>query len=123
MLTNENLLDEALNKLPSFNSKYHELIAKDEIDNNSGNHIVFNYAFVPLLEEYITNKNIEGMNLFLGFLEEMASSDDYEVNEVCDYSILEQLHDDIPDIKLFPLLGEKSKQGFLAIRQYTEATN
>lgn len=118
MLTFNNLVQKALLKLPAFKIKYGEMIKKDVLDVDSGMHIVFEYAFTPIMKEAIINCDKKTTRDFFSFLEQMASSDDNLFVEVCDQSVLEELNDDFDGEDLYKYMGPKTKIGFEAIKQY-----
>ena len=118
MLEYGTLLDEALNKLPDFKKEYNKLISEDEIDKESGNHIVFGYAFVPVIVKAIKEENTITRDAMFGFLEQMASSDDIKVVEVCDQSVLEALYGEFDEKTILPYMGKKTKEGFMAVKEY-----
>lgn len=114
------ILQEAYKELPEF-QKRAELFRKNgEIDEDTGVHIVFEYAFTPLLKEELRNGSLLSKRM-LAFLEKMASSKDRLVQEVCDQSVLEPLADEFEDDAIYPLLHTKTKEGYGAVRQYIGA--
>lgn len=118
MLTYDSVTTKALQELPEFADKYNQLVSEGWLDSDDGVHIVFGMAFVPVLVEAIKTGETNVSERMLKFLEKMAMSDDHLVQEVCDFTVLEQLHDEVKDTVLYPLLGEKTKEGFLAISKY-----
>ena len=118
MITYQNLLDKAKSKLPEFASEYDRLINKDSIDLESGNHIVFSYAFTPVLINAIKRNDNDVIKRMFDFIEEMSASEDVNVIEVCDQSILEELNDEIDDRILFRYMGVKTKEGFDIVKTY-----
>lgn len=118
MLTYENLVFSANERIPEVKEYYDALVKKDVIDSKSGNHIVFGYVYVPVLTDAIKSDKTELVKNMFSFLEEMASSDDGHIVEVCDQSVLEALNDEFDDKLLFPLMGENTKVGFAALKSY-----
>lgn len=118
MLTYDNLIQEAQNNLPMFKTKYNQLVEDDVIDTESGKHIVFGYAFTPVLSEAIAKDDEETAKKMFLFLEQMASSEDNLVVEVCDQSVLEVLNDQFDDKVLKRYMGTNTRDGFKAIKQY-----
>ena len=118
MLKYDTLVSEALKAIPEFKAEYDKLISADIIDAESGNHIVFGFTFVPVLLSAIQDGNESLRDSMLAIVEQMASSEDRLVVEVCDYSILEALNDHVEDSVLMPLLGEQTRIGFDAIKRY-----
>lgn len=118
MLTYDNLIQEAQNDLPMFKAKYDQLIEDDVIDIKSGVHIVFGYVFTPILIQAIKNDDKELARIMFSFLEQMASSKDNLVVEVCDQSVLEALNDGFDDIILMEYMGANTQSGFKAIKQF-----
>lgn len=111
-----NLLDEVM-KIPEVKTEYNRQIKEDIIDEKAGMHIVFGYVFAPLLIDAITNNQELTKRLFL-FVEQMSSSNDTKVQEVCDFSILEAICDEYSDDVLLPFLGEKTLEGYNEVRKY-----
>ena len=118
MLTNDNLIQETLNALPAFKEKYKELKEKEVLDSESGKHIVFGYAFTPVLSDALTNGDEKTTKDMFSFLEQMASSEDKLVVEVCDQSVLEVLNDEFDENKLEKYMGTNTKTGYKALKQY-----
>ena len=118
MLTYNNLLDEALRVLPEFRAAYQVLLEKDYLDKDSGNHIVFGYAFVPVLTEAIKSRDRACVERMFAFLEQMAASQDHLVGEVCDFSILEALNDEFDDQVLLTYMGPETRKDFACIKAY-----
>lgn len=120
MLKYENLLPVALDVIPEFKAEYRKYMDSDEIDEETGNHIVFSYAFVPVLTKAIREGNHDLVTRMLSFVEQMALSNDKLVGEVCDFTILEELNDAIDDAILIPLLGKTTREDFFLMKQYME---
>ena len=118
MITYENLVKDAHDKVPAFATKYDELIRDDYIDKSSGNHIVFGYAFAPVLIDAIQSHQDDIVKNMFDYLEEMSNSNDGRVVEVCDQSVLEAINDEIDDDILIGFMGLKTKEGFDAIKNY-----
>ena len=118
MLTYDNLIQEAQNDLPMFKAKYNQLLDDDVIDIKSGIHIVFGYAFTPILIQAIKNDDEKAAKKMFSFLEQMASSKDNLVVEVCDQSVLEALNDEFDDNILMEYMGANTQSGFMAIKQF-----
>ena len=118
MLTYDNLISSVNEIIPEVKNKYDELIKTGIIDNEVGNHIVFGYVYVPVLSYAIKTGKKELVKNMFSFLEEMASSEDRRIVEVCDQSVLEALNDEFDDNVLIPLMGENTKVGFAALKSY-----
>lgn len=118
MLTNDNLVIQAIKAVPEFEKEYNRQISDGILDKDDGNHIVFSYAFVPILINAIKDNNQALQEKVFAFVERMAASQDHLVVEVCDYSILEALNDEFDYSTLNKLFGEKTKEGYEAIKQY-----
>ena len=118
MMTYDSLLNDALNNIPEFAAEYSKMVEKGYFDHETGNHIIFSWAFVPILANAINEKNDRLVRKIFTFVESMASSNDNRIQEVCDFTILEELYDQFPISKLLPLLGENTRKGYLAISEY-----
>ena len=118
MLTYDSLVQEALKAVPAFAKEYRRLISEDIIDYEDGNHIVFGYAFTPILITAMKNHDETVVRSMFDFLEQMASSDDGLVVEVCDQSVLEALNDEYDLNKIRFLMGPKTQEGADAVKQY-----
>lgn len=116
-MTYNTILKEAYRELPEFKKRVERFMETDEIDANTGVHIVFEYAFTPLLKEEL-RANSSLSRKMLVFLEKMASATDRLTQEVCDQSVLEPLADEFEDDEIYPLLHAKTKEGYRAVRQY-----
>ena len=62
--------------------------------------------------------NIKCTRNMLSFLEKMATSTDAKVTEVCDFTVIESLNDEISDAELEAILGENSIKGFRTVKRY-----
>lgn len=118
MLNRDNLIEEAKTKLPLFSKEYDRQVKEDIIDFETGNHIVFSYVFTPILVEAIREKQTCDIVPLFSFLEEMASSDDDAVVEVCDQSVLEVLNDEFDDCDIIGYMKPNTKEGFVALKGY-----
>ena len=118
MLTYDTLLPEALRLFPEFKKVYNKLMTEDEIDAETGNHIVFSYAFVPVLIKAIQTGNKKVSVPMFEFIDRMAACEDNAVGEVCDFTILEELNDAISDDILVPYFGEETMKDFQLIKRY-----
>lgn len=117
MINYNNLIEYAKNKIPQFAEKYDYMIGIDEIDSESGNHIVFGYVFTPILIDAIKNNDKQTIETMFSFMDEMSTSDDVHVIEVCDQSIIEALYDEFGD-DIEQYMGNKTKDGLKAVKQY-----
>lgn len=118
MLTYDILLSDALEKIPEFKNEYERLKSKEILGDESGNHVIFGYAFTPILINAIKGNDAKLRGEMLAYVESMSNSDDHLVVEVCDYSILEALNDEFDDDFIKPLLGPSASEGYDAIKQY-----
>lgn len=118
-MTYETLLSDTLKAIPEFQTEYNRNIAQDDIDEESGMHIVFGYVFTPLLETALKNNQKLAKDMFL-FLEKMENSSDLRVQEVCEQSVLEAICGNYPIKKIWPIAGEKTKEGIKVISQYMD---
>ena len=118
MLTYDTLIANTENELMVFKDKYHEMLSNGEFYPEEGVYIIFENVFTPLLVDAIKNNNKPICTLLLDYLEKMAGSKDDEVVGVCDYSVLEVLTGEFKDEEIIPLLGEHTKEGYLAVKQY-----
>ena len=62
--------------------------------------------------------NVPMLSEMMELVESMARSEDKLIGEVCDFTILEALNDEIEDEILIPLLGEQTAAVFQEIKQY-----
>ena len=68
------------------------------IDETDGKHIIFGMVIVPYILYVIQNKRMSEICKIFSFLENMALCEDIKVNEVLDFTVLEQLADEGHDI-------------------------
>lgn len=118
MITGKNLIKTAMAELPEFKEEYEKQIAEDIIDDETGLHIVFEYAFDPLVIEAVQSKDTEKCKRFFDFIEKMAESRDDDVMEVTDFSVMERLIGDIGKAELVKHLGKYSMESFEQVGQY-----
>ncbi len=64
------------------------------IDETDGIHIVFGMVIVPYILHIVQNNKMPEINKVFSFLENMAMCEDVKVNEVLDFTVLEQLADE-----------------------------
>lgn len=117
-LTYDKIVQQAYEAIPEFKEKYEEIKRQDLIFDDTGPYIVFSYVFNPLFVKEVEENNENLIHRLSAFLEEMSTSEDHLVSELCDIGCLEELHDNIKDHVLYPLLGEDTKKGFVAISMY-----
>lgn len=67
------------------------------IDDTDGMHVVFGMVIVPYILHIVQNKKTSEINKVFSFLENMAIYKDTKVNEVLDFTVLEQLADEDSD--------------------------
>lgn len=118
MLNYETLLGAALGRFPEFRAEYEKLVSADEIDRDTGVHIVFSYAFVPLMINAVETNDRKLAERLFSFVEEMAKSEDDRVAEVCDFTVLEELNDALSDEQLYSFMGEVTAEDFRLIKNY-----
>ena len=111
------VVNEALEAIPEFRDEYNTMIKEDYIDNESGPHTVFGYAFTPLLKKAI-RKNKKLAQKMFDFLERMSTSGDIHTQEVCDQSVIEALVDDFTRAELYKFMGPSTKEGLEAVSMY-----
>lgn len=117
-MTYSTLLTDALNEVQPFKKKYEEYINNRMLDNDDGMHIVFGYAFAPLLIDAIKDNDMPTIRQLCAFLEKMARCDDLRVQDVCDQSIIEAVAGEYPDDVIVPLFGKNTLEGLMAVREY-----
>ena len=117
MITYDTLLTTAINELHGFKEKYEAEIGCDTLDAESGMHTIFSFVFVPILSEAIS-RDEELAKQYFDFVEQMEASDDVLVQEVCEFTILEELCDEFKDAEIERYLGKVTKDGYNCIRKY-----
>lgn len=116
-MTYETLLNEAIDRVPGFLARYNKELQDDSLDNESGMHTVFSFVFVPLFTEAIQEQT-DTVQDYAAFLEDMEKSHDVHVREVCDFTVLEELCDDLTDDQLKLVLGKEALESSKFIREY-----
>lgn len=114
------LLENVL-QIPQIKTKYDKELERDIlIAKDSGMHTVFSVVFVPVLKEAINMKNEPLINQLLSFLDEMETSGDSDVAEVCEFTVLEEVLDDFEDKELVPYFRNYKElfEAYKAIRRY-----
>lgn len=117
MITYDTLLTTAINELHGFKEKYEAEIGYDTLDAESGMHTIFSFVFVPILSDAIS-KDEKLTKQYFDFVEQMETSDDVLVQEVCEFTILEALCDEFEDVEIERYLGNVTKESFNCIRKY-----
>ena len=94
----ENLYKMFKEKLPE-GQNFFEIKEKEYlIDETDGIHVIFGMIIVPYILHIVQNKKMSETNKIFSFLENMAMCADIKVNEVLDFTVLEQLVDEGHDI-------------------------
>lgn len=99
---------------------YEKKEKENSIDESVGMHIIFGLVVVPYIIYLLQIKDISTLKKIFKFLERMAISRDIKVNEVLDFTILEQLADEGHDL-LFqckPYMGTNTLQHCEEIEKY-----
>lgn len=68
------------------------------IDETDGIHIIFGMVIVPYILYVVQNNKIIEIKKVFSFLEDMAGCEDVKIKEVLDFTVLEQLADEGPDV-------------------------
>lgn len=113
----ESLLNSALEELPEFKKQYEKEIKEDSIDANSGMHTVFSIVFVPLLLKAMQS-DVELANRMFEFIEKMETSGSALVGEVSEFTIMEELCDELSDDELLPFLRPETFESWKEVRRY-----
>ena len=86
------VLSDLFSAVPEIETTVRKKMVEEEIAEEDGMHIIFSFIIVPLLKEWCkTDKQIT--NKVFGFFENMACSNDTDVLEILDYSVLEPIAD------------------------------
>lgn len=117
-MTYDTLVQTAAKKIPEFKTCYENLLKLDEIDKDTGVHIVFEYAFDPLVIEAVKTKNDDLCKRLFDFIELIASDKNVRVSEVCDVSIIERLYGELEPEEIIPYLGKSSKEAYDQVGTY-----
>ena len=102
------LINDARKRIPEFDAEYRRQREEDILDADSGVHVVFAYAFVPIAVKAAESDDKNLQKEVFGFIEDMAKEKDKAVSEVCE------------DI-LKPLLGRESLLSLSAVSGYMNA--
>ena len=68
------------------------------LDGTDGMHVMFGMVVVPYILHVLQNNKIHEIHEVFSFLEEMATCGDSKVNEILDFTVLEQLTDEGPGV-------------------------
>ena len=104
--------------IPGFLKKYETEIKKDSIDNESGMHTVFSCVFVPMIVDAASRGDDQAEHRMLNFLEKMETCGDKAVAEVAEFTILEELCDELSDEEITRWAGEETMKAMKQIREY-----
>lgn len=116
-LNYKNLLTHAQKEIEEFNQSYMEECKRGTIDVNSGLHTIFSLVFVPLLISALKSDLHLAKKMF-DFIEKMETSEDVLVQEVSQFTVLEELADSFQDDELVSYLGKNTKLSMADVRQY-----
>lgn len=89
----ENLYSEFKERVPECKEFCRKKEVENLIDETDGIHIYFGLVVVPYIIEVALSKNESISRKVFEFLEEMAISGDARIDEVLDFTILEQIID------------------------------
>lgn len=117
MITYDTLLTTAVNELQGFKKRYEYEIERDTLDEETGMHTIFSFVFVPIISDAI-KKDEDLARQYFGYMEKMELSEDALVQEVCEFTILEELCDEFNGVELEGYMGEATKDAYNLIRRY-----
>ena len=88
----ETVLSELLSTVPEIKTIVREKMIAEDVDEDDGMHIIFSFVIVPLLKEWC-KKDSYIIGKIFDFFENMANSDNNNVLEILDFSVLEAIAD------------------------------
>lgn len=109
-ITYDNVVEIAKIEIPEFAAECEAEINDGLLFSDSGVHIYFNYAFVPVLIEAANRNDDELLKRLFVFMERMVNSGDKEVASVCDFSILEAVNGEISEDVLYKYMGDETRR-------------
>ena len=115
------LINDARKRIPEFDAEYRRQREEDILDADSGVHVVFAYAVVPRAVKAAESDDKNLQKEVFGFIEDMAKEKDKAVSEVCDFTVMEGLRDEVSEDILKPLLGRESLLSLSAVSGYMNA--
>lgn len=117
MLTYDDLVLHARNTLGEFEKQYQKELRKDSIDGESGAHTVFSLVFVPLLEKALRTDDSLAKTFF-DYIELMETEGDQHVSEVAEFTVLEELLDNVKGTEFKQYMGPNTLEAYRQIRRY-----
>lgn len=102
------------------NEKILDLEKENLIDDTDGMHVVFGMVVVPYILDQVKSGNQEEIENCFQFIEEMAESEDKDIQELLDFTVLEQFADEGHDVLnlLRKYMGEKTLEHCEKITDY-----
>ncbi len=99
---------------------YEEKEVINFIDESDGPHVTFGMVIVPYILACVQKNNIRIVQKIFSFLEDMAMCEDVKINEVLDFTILEQIADQGHNIldQCKQYMGENTLQHCEKVEKY-----
>ena len=97
-MTYDNLFEDFKEAIPEGMKFYEKKMKECDVDETDGKHVIFAMVIVPYIFHVVQNKEEEIIKKVFCFLEEMAICEDIKVQEVLDFTILENIVDEGPEI-------------------------
>lgn len=118
MLNYDTLIGDVCNQFSKVKELYNEELKKDSLDMDSGAHTFFSFCFVPILKSGIINSDNKLIKEMFDYIEKMENSEDDNVGEVADFTILEELLDEFGLSKIEQYMGVNTKKIAKLINRY-----
>lgn len=120
MLNYNTLIVDACNQFSKVKELYNEELKKDSLDMDSGHHTFFSFCFVPVLKSGIINSDNNLIRKMFDYIEKMENSEDDNVGEVADFTILEELLDKFGLSEIEQYMGVNTKKAAKLINRYID---
>lgn len=95
-------------------------IAENNLDEDDGMHVWYEFVVTPILVNAIKNNDNNILTKSFEFIEECLKSDDKDVTEVIEFSLLEgiiaEIGEDIKNIDLY--FGDETMKSIDSIKKY-----
>lgn len=85
------LYHEFLRRVPGDAAMLNGVAEEISVGDADSMHVIFGLVVDPYIEQLVRERNAEKLQPVFGFLEEMASAEDWQITEVLEFTILEDL--------------------------------
>lgn len=117
-MTFESLVSDACARFPEVKMEAEAQRKAGNVYEDIGQHIFFSFVFDKVLFWAIDTNNDQLSKRMFGFVEEMEKNSDHHIQEVAEFTVIEELCDNYRNAQFEKYLGPETKLALKAIRRY-----